>query len=111
MDKKTKMQRVIDILKEKGSTDEQIAQFLTDLSKTNFARFYTQAMASFTDDDMRVIERCKEEEVETEIKTRYQLRTGKDPQVEMQKFLDDFGTGFLAEYEKEKAAGAAKPTG
>lgn len=97
------MQKVIAILKEKGSTDEQISQFVADLTKTNFARFYTQAMASLTDEDMAAIEACQtDDEANAEIKRLYQLRTGKDPQGEMQKFLDDFAQGFITEYEKDK---------
>ncbi len=51
----TKLQQVADILKQKGSTDEQIAQFLTELTKANFAKFYTQALTFLTDEDMAAI--------------------------------------------------------
>ncbi|HBQ50620.1 hypothetical protein A3B42_01845 [Candidatus Daviesbacteria bacterium RIFCSPLOWO2_01_FULL_38_10] len=100
-----KLQQVADILKQKGSTDEQIARFLAELTKANFAKFYTAAMTMFTDEDMATIEACTSEEHANEkIKELYQLRTGKNPQEEMQKFLDDFAIGFIAEYEKERAA-------
>lgn len=99
----TKLQQVADILKEKGSTDEQIAQFLAELTKANFAKFYTQAITIFIDEDMAAIEACtSEEQANEKIKELYKLRTGKDAGEEMQKFLDDFATGFIAEYEKEK---------
>ena len=101
----TKLQQVADILKEKGSSDEQIAQFLAELTKANFAKFYTQAIASFTDEDMAAIEACTtEEQANDKIKELYKLRTGKDAGEEMQKFLDDFAIGFIAEYEKEKTS-------
>lgn len=93
----TKLQQVADILKQKGSTDEQIAQFLTELTKANFAKFYTQALTSLTDEDMAAIEACATEaEANEKIKELYKLRTGKDAEVEMQKFLDDFATGFIS---------------
>lgn len=107
-DNMNKLQQVADILKQKGSTDEQIAQFLAELTKANFAKFYTQAVTSFTDEDMQVIEACNnDQEANEKIKELYKLRTGKDAQEEMQKFLEDFAIGFIVEYEKSKVAPSA----
>lgn len=107
-DNMNKLQQVADILKQKGSTDEQIAQFLGELTKVNFAKFYTQAITIFTDEDMAAIEACTSEvQVNEKIKELYKLRTGRDAQVEMQRFLDDFAIGFIAEYEKSKVASSA----
>lgn len=93
----SKLQQVADILKQKGSSEEQIAQFLTELTKANFAKFYTQAVANFTDEDLGIIEACRSEaEANEKIKELYKLRTGKDAEEEMQKFLDDFATGFIS---------------
>ena len=104
MDEQTKMQKVVDVMKEKGSTDEQVSQFLTELTKSAFARIYTTGMASFTEEDMQAIEACPDQESANEkIKILYNLRTGRSAAEDTQKFLDDFAQGFLAEYEKEKA--------
>ncbi len=104
MDNKSKMQQVVEVMKEKGATDDQISQFLTELTKSAFARIYTAGMANFTEEDMAAIEACKDqEEANQKIKELYSLRTGNDAEKETQKFLDDFATGFLAEYEKEKS--------
>ncbi|EKE03838.1 MAG: hypothetical protein ACD_20C00144G0003 [uncultured bacterium] len=104
MNEQTKMQKVIDVMKEKGSTDEQVSEFLTELTKSAFARIYTVGMASFNEEDMQAIEACSDQNAANEmIKKLYNLRTGRSATEETQKFLDDFATGFLAEYEREKA--------
>ena len=100
---KTKFQQVLDVLKEKGYTEDQLAQFAADMTKAGFSKLYTEAMASFSDEDMAVIEACQDQEAaNAEIRNRFIQRTGKNPDEEMQKFLDVFSDGFLAEYEKEK---------
>lgn len=105
MDNKTNMQQVMDIMKAKGATDEQIAQFFQDLTKTNFARFYSQAMALFTEEDMKAVEAIPtDEEAHKKIREIYQQKTGKDPEEEMKKFMDDFAQGFLAEHAKNPTA-------
>lgn len=104
MDNRTKFQQVIDVLKGKGYTEDQIAQFTAELTKTGFANLYTEAMALFTEEDMKAIEACAtQEEANEKIKALYTLRTGKDAEAEMQKFLDTFSQGFLDQYEKEKS--------
>lgn len=108
MDQQTKMQKVVEVMREKGATDEKISAFLTELTKASFARFYTTGMAVFTEEDMQAIEACQsEEESHRKIKELYALRTGQDAEQATQKFLDDFAQGFLAEYEKEKAQATA----
>lgn len=103
MDQQTKMQKVVEIMKEKGASDEQVSQFLLELTKTNFARLYTTSMTVFTEEDMQAIEACPDQESANEkIKMLYNLRTGRSSAEETEKFLEDFATGFLAEYEKEK---------
>ena len=103
------MQKVVEVMKEKGATDEQISLFLTELTKTSFARIYTAGIVNFTEEDMQAIEACPDQESSNEkIKMLYNLRTGRSAAEETQKFFDDFATGFLVEYEKEKAQADSK---
>lgn len=103
------MQKVVEVMREKGATDEQISAFLTELTKAGFARLYTTGLEVFTEEDMQVIEACKDQtEATQKIKELYYLRTAQDPELEIQKFLDDFAIGFLAEYEKEKSGLTSK---
>lgn len=105
MEPKTKIQKVIEALKEQGATEEQIVEFLANLTKTSFSNLYATAAALFTEEDLAAVEACKtQEEISEKVKQLYALRTGKNPEEEAQKFLDVFAEGFLAEYEKEKAA-------
>lgn len=99
------LENIIEILKNKGWTDEQIVELTNNITKTSFARLYEQALTSFTDEDMKAVEACQtQEEANEKIRKFYTLRTGKDPDQEAQKFVADFCQGFMAEYQKEQAA-------
>lgn len=99
----TKLQKVTEILKEQGCSDEQIAQFLTDLTKTSFGKLYSEAVTLFTEDDLKLIESCQDEQSANNIiRQKYTERVGADPDEVVKKYIDDFCTGFLNEYEKDK---------
>lgn len=100
-----KLDQVIKTLKEKGATDEQIAQVLAEVTKTAFAKLYTEAVTVFTEEDLKAIDQCVgQEEANFEIMTRYAERTGKNAQEVMQGYLDIFADKFLEEAKKEEAA-------
>lgn len=92
------LQQVIDILQKKGYTEDQIADTTADLTKAAFTTLYSNAMAAFTEEDVQMIENCEtDEEANKKIMELYKLRTGKDPQEEMNKFLEKFAKDFTAE--------------
>jgi len=104
MNQQNTLQRVTDILKEKGSTDEQIIEFIENLMKQCYADLYTSAMEEFTDEDLAAIEAISDdEESKKKIKEIYIARFGKDPDVVIQDNLEAFVNGFAEEYEKEKS--------
>lgn len=103
----TKFQQVINILKQKGMSDDKIADFAANLTKTNFTRVYAEAMSEFKEEDLSAIDAASSQsEANQMIAKLYQLRIGKDIHEEVQRFLDVFCDGFLKEYEKEKSAAA-----
>lgn len=106
MDILNKKDRVIEILIEQGCTDEQIAQVLAEVSQAGFSQMYSEALLSFSQEDLDKIESCKnQEEANQLIAKTYKERTGREASEVMQKFIDDFCEGFIREYEKEKAKG------
>lgn len=101
MDEKTKFQHVLEHLKAKGWTDEQLANLSQELAKTVFNRFYVEVVEKLTDEDLDILEKCSsQEEANTKIKELYKLRVGRDPDEEAQKFYDDFATKFLEDQQK-----------
>ncbi len=97
----TKLEKVINILNEKGYTEGQIAYFVQNLTKTNFARAYVEAMATFTKEDIAKIENTtSQEQADKIIAEIYTQRTGKNANIEAQKFIEVFCEGFLKAYEK-----------
>ncbi len=93
-----KLDQVTKILQEKGATEEQITQVLTEVAKTAFAKLYTEAMTVFTEEDLKAIEKCTgQEEANFEIMTRYAERTGKNAEEVLQNYYNIFADKFLEE--------------
>lgn len=99
------MNKIVDILKQNNYSDKQIEEILAGVTKSLYARLYSEAMLSFTDGDLKDIEEADEDVLSDTIAYYYKLRTGKNPDTEAQKYLENFATGFIAQYEKDKAAG------
>lgn len=103
MDQNNKFGQVLKILQEQGYSEEEIVKITTDLSKLSFSRLYSEAMLSFTPEDLQIIEDCQTDGLANEkIKDLYTLRTGKDPDTEAKTFLENFSDEFLKQYEKDK---------
>lgn len=105
MEEKTKFQKVLEYLKAKGWTQEQLSQLTEELAKTVFSQFYTEAVSQLTDEDLAEIEKCEnQEEANVKIKELYKKRTGIDPDAQALKFYDDFSDKFMEEEEQKKTA-------
>ncbi len=105
-----KLDQVVKILESKGATEEQIMQVLTEVAKTAFAKLYTEAMTSFTEEDLQAIEKATtQEEANFEIMTRYSERTGKNAQEVLQNYYDIFADKFLEEAKKEETTTSSVP--
>ncbi len=106
----TNFQQVLLILKEQGNTDEQITDFCINLAKTASENFYSEAMLSFNEIDLKTIEAAKnQEEANNLIKKLYKERTNNDPDQKMQQFYETFSEGFLNDYEKDNKINMAQP--
>ncbi|MBI4080174.1 MAG: hypothetical protein HY430_00185 [Candidatus Levybacteria bacterium] len=91
---------VINILKAKGYTDEQIGDTLAQLTKAAFMTMYQNAMSVFTEKDIATIDTCAtDEEANQKIMEFYQLRTGNDAQADMNRFLEEFVKNFVSEHD------------
>lgn len=103
MDKINNKDRVLEILIEKGCSDEEIAQVLNEVTKAGFSQLYSEAIMSFTNEDLKEVETAQSQEEANGIIARiYEERTGQDPSAMIQQFIDNFCEGFIREYEKEK---------
>lgn len=96
--------QVIEALEKEGVDQEQIAQIVEDLAKTASTKFYAEATALFSEEDLDEIDAAQtEDETNQIISRKFQERTGRDPEIAMQQFLNTFAQGFLEEYRKSKA--------
>lgn len=97
------LKQVIEILQKEGYSDDQITKICSDLTIASAQKFYSQAMGIFTKEDLEIISSCKnQDEANLKIKEIYKIRTNKDADIEMQKFLGFFAQGFINEYNKSK---------
>lgn len=94
------MEKLIETLKQKGYTDEQIRGILELAQKAAQEKLNAEIMLSLTDEDFKSIDEASDEESNAEIAYFYKLRTGKTVEESMKIFYDDFAKGFLAEMEK-----------
>lgn len=93
--------QIFKILKDQGTTDEAINQMKDGLIKAASDQLYAQALQSLTEEDLKVIDACpNQEEANKEILSRFTQRTGKNPDDVIQEFLQNFAKGFLLEYQK-----------
>lgn len=104
MENNALVRQVIEVLAKQGLSDEQISDFLVDLTKAGFAHLMTKAVEHLSQEDLERIESLPEGESQAEIKRLYKEKVGKDPEEEMQTFFAKFSEGFLAEYEKQQAS-------
>jgi hypothetical protein len=100
---KTLLNQVTDVLKQRGNSDDQIAEFLADLSKEASERLYVEALAVLDDEDLKAIAATTiPQETNYEVLTRFAKKTGQNPNELMKGFLDEFSRKFLEECQKEK---------
>lgn len=103
MDKPVNFKQVIEVLEKEGYPEEKIAQIVENLAKIASAKFYGEAMTIFSDEDLIEIEKiASDEEANQVIAQKFEQKTGRDPEIAMQFFLNTFAQGFLEDFKKDK---------
>ncbi len=94
-------------LKKEGLDNEKIVQIAEEVAKLAADKFFTDAVSVLSDEDMQVINSCEnEDQANFEVKTRFALTTGKNPDEVIQEYMAAFAEGFLEKYLKEKTTQA-----
>ncbi|MBI4080903.1 MAG: hypothetical protein HY430_03990 [Candidatus Levybacteria bacterium] len=97
------LQDITKLLREKGFSDQQVALFTEQLMKITFAQLYMQAMTTFSDEDIQIIENIAiDKEAHTKIKELYKERTGRDPDEEMQMYVKGLAQRIHQAVEEEQ---------
>jgi trans-2-enoyl-CoA reductase len=92
----SKMQQVLAVLQEKGYTDDQIAEVMDQIGQMAFNQLYAASEALFEDEDfVEIGEAANPEGLQKKIFEVYEKRTGENPQVQLNTFLDTVATNFL----------------
>lgn len=98
---KPALDQLIDLLKENGSSEDQITEFLAKLSNDAAQAIYIDSMNNLTEEDLKAIEATKvPEQADFEIRQRYHKRTGKNPDKVAAAMYEDFAKKFLESYHK-----------
>lgn len=96
------LRKLVIFLREKGYSDDEIADIAEELAKKSSLMLYTNAMAAFTEEDVAAVEKCETDEKANEkIIELYALRTGRNPMEELNLFLTKFAEEFTKAIEKE----------
>lgn len=111
---KSKLQQVVDILRENNYNDQQIQEVLEDISKLVFSRLNAEIMAAFSEEEINKIEaesgdNPNQEEWEQKVKDMFIQKTGKNPDDMAIEYYEIFADGFLKEHDKDMQAQQAPP--
>jgi hypothetical protein len=102
-EKRSSLTRLVDLLKKQGSTEGEIADFLTKLSNEIAETFYSSSLSVLTEDDLKAIEAAKiPEQANFEIRQRYYNRTGKNPDHIASQMYEDFAAKFIDSYHQHQ---------
>lgn len=103
------LQDVVAILQKQGQTDDQITDFVDNLTKAAFTRLYGNLIATLSDQEIDEIEALSDQEqADAKIKELYLKHTGKNPDEELKESLDAFAKEFV---EQNQTAGSTpQPT-
>lgn len=105
---KKALDQLIDLLKEQGSSEDQITDFLARLSNDVAQAIYIDSMNNLTEEDLKAIEATKvPEQADFEIRQRYHKRTGKNPDKVAAALYEDFAKKFLESYHKHHNKGSS----
>lgn len=100
----TRFNEIIRSFKDKGYTDEEIERVYDEIAKTAYDKFVQDTMEHLTDEDMDEIARFNtDEEIASEVKRLYQLRTGRSAEDRMQLHLTTAAEVYLANHERDVA--------
>jgi hypothetical protein len=104
-----KFNQVVDLLKQDGNTNQQVWEFLAELSQQMTNKVFTDVFTTFDEEDLKKIARSTSpQQANFKIRLLYLNKTGKNPDDEVQDLLDKFSDKFLEEYEKRKASPSPK---
>lgn len=97
------LQKVVQILKENGVSDEAAATFITDLNNLLAQKIQVELISVLdTEEEMARLNSLPEDQMQEQLAALYKQKTGKDIADVADEILDGFVTGFLTEYHKQK---------
>jgi hypothetical protein len=99
------LQKVIEILAQKGFTDEQIADFCVDITKAAYMHMHVKMVELLPSEELDRIETLLDEQADSEMKRLYKEKTGQDVQEELDAFIKKFSNAFI-EAQQEQIGGA-----
>lgn len=89
-------------LQKSGKTPQEIEAIADELAEAAFKLLFANAMAAFSEEDIKTIEDTKDEqEANLTIMELYKLRTGKNPADELQQLLDKVIKTYLRDAETQ----------
>jgi len=99
------MQTLITALQGQGHSQEQIANECEAVTWQAYETFYEQVRTVLTEEDNKAIDEIDDDQAaEEEMKRRYTLRTGNDPQVVMTSLVKQYAQQVINEYSQSSSS-------
>lgn len=93
----TSLERVIEILEQKGFTADQVAHMCNNLTKNSFEMLYAAAIKLYTTEDFAEIEACTTDVAKNKkVLEIYAMRTGNNPYDDLDMLIEKFANEFIA---------------
>jgi hypothetical protein len=93
----TSRQKLIFYLMDKGLSNEEVAQTLSDVAEAALEQFTTEAMTLFTEEDKKAIENAQSEaQADDIIKNLYEERAQKKADERLDQLIEEQATAYMS---------------
>lgn len=95
-------QKLVFYLMDKGLSNEEIAQIMTDVAEAALEDFTNEAMNLFSDEDKKAIEdaqRRNEFEADELVRSLYNQKSGKDAESYLEQLIDSHAARYMQDSE------------
>lgn len=97
-DQKNNRQKLVFYLMDKGLSNEEVAQALSDVTEAALEQFTSEAMGFFTEDDKKEIEAAPSGvEADDVIKRLYEERSQKKADERLEQLIEEQATSYMSD--------------
>ncbi len=107
-DQQTNRQKLVFYLMDKGLSNEEVAQTLSDIAEAALEKFTAEAMALFTEEDKKVIDVAQSGiDADDLIKQLYEERSDQKAEERIDQLIEEQATSYMGSFDATSASSNA----